>query len=395
MTLANPDHMGLNSELLSPCLGCKSSHPEWTYCGHNIQKSITEFNKRNNLRRRVLVYDLRHGEADHNAWKKVFGAEWGMGETYRRKPEFYYNRKKYCIIDPPLTARGCNQAMKANETFRKLRARGFPMPKEAFVSPLYRTKMTFARGLAGIGIPGNCCMVYNLREHKTGNCADILLKEYENSENPQMPPPGDTELETVAQVVERAKSVRREIFCMSKSDCIVRVTHSLLIRHNLASLAADGNATLLNKFMLDEGGIFAYVIEGNVPNKAAAKPLPDTGMESLPAGMEFWRPDMVATNTRPLTAFPNREAPTTPGEVVIQQAAPVQQEKTARASTSQSTERQVREGETKCVRPPTLPHRSRNTMRPNDRPKKVAPGPKKKTQDEVSKAKRGEQGQAK
>lgn len=77
--LVDPDLMGLNRDLLGPCDKCAKSHPHWGYCGHELQKTISEFNNKTGERRprrRQLVYKVRHGEADHNAWKKVHGKEW-------------------------------------------------------------------------------------------------------------------------------------------------------------------------------------------------------------------------------------------------------------------------------------------------------------------------------
>lgn len=47
-------------------------HVNFPYWGHLIYNSIQEFNASNTRRCRKLVYDLRHGEADHNAWKSLF-----------------------------------------------------------------------------------------------------------------------------------------------------------------------------------------------------------------------------------------------------------------------------------------------------------------------------------
>ena len=81
--------LGLNVELLRnpPAIEAASEkqrkeeekeirqlHIAFPYWGQLIYQSIQKFNE-NNLdtgKCRKLVYDLRHGEADHNAWKKLF-----------------------------------------------------------------------------------------------------------------------------------------------------------------------------------------------------------------------------------------------------------------------------------------------------------------------------------
>lgn len=83
-TLADPDSLGLNPALLSRCAPLNQADsktpkatirdlpPKFPYWGHLIYNSIKEFNASSPNRCRKLVYDLRHGEADHNAWKKLF-----------------------------------------------------------------------------------------------------------------------------------------------------------------------------------------------------------------------------------------------------------------------------------------------------------------------------------
>ncbi|KAI3393609.1 hypothetical protein diail_3913, partial [Diaporthe ilicicola] len=196
--LAHPKLMGLNVDLLRDCRRCQPPRPplKAAYCGHFIGDSIRSFNETHKTRCRKLVYDLRHGEADHNAWKEVWTAKypgqfvWTKGPEYKRQPNFSYEGRKYCIIDPPLTGQGVEQAKEANEAFGRLRDLGFPMPKKAFVSPLYRALMTFKYGLKGMFKEGY--ILDNLREQKTGNCADILWKEYHDPANPIKPPQAGT-----------------------------------------------------------------------------------------------------------------------------------------------------------------------------------------------------------
>lgn len=84
-TLAEPKALGLNPAWLhtrrAPVdqavneahkMRIRSLHtPNFPYWGHLIHKSIQQFNASSPNRCRKLVYDLRHGEADHNAWKKL------------------------------------------------------------------------------------------------------------------------------------------------------------------------------------------------------------------------------------------------------------------------------------------------------------------------------------
>lgn len=86
-TLVDKESMGLNGALVRrPCLLCKLRHKKaiankpsssFKLCGHRITKSIRDFNKANkdNGICRKLVYDLRHGQADHNEWKSVHGVQ--------------------------------------------------------------------------------------------------------------------------------------------------------------------------------------------------------------------------------------------------------------------------------------------------------------------------------
>lgn len=71
--------LGLNVEWLNEKPGAtrqlgeekiRELHLKFPYWGHLIHNSIQDFNKKYKDKCRKLVYDLRHGEADHNAWKK-------------------------------------------------------------------------------------------------------------------------------------------------------------------------------------------------------------------------------------------------------------------------------------------------------------------------------------
>lgn len=209
-SLVCPELLGLNKDWLhnhSAPLDQAASQEEklrirelylkFPYWGHLIDNSIQKFNAANTRRCRKLVYDLRHGEVDHNAWKSVFKkAEWtevkrdpinSRVETraylkqypeYKRQPIIEFGGKKYCLIDPPLTANGEDQAKRANDVFHFLRNYMFPMPKRAYVSPLHRAIQTFHHGLNNIGIrPEDSHTLDALREKETGNCADILVDE--------------------------------------------------------------------------------------------------------------------------------------------------------------------------------------------------------------------------
>lgn len=161
----------------------------------------------------------------------------------------------------------------------------FPMPKRAYISPLLRAMQTFEHALGDppqrpgerpgegppiIVQPEDSYILNDLREKETGNCADILIDEYIS--HSKKPPKAGTNaedkswMENDGAVQERAASVHDDIFGMDESDCIVRVTHSLLIQNNLTGLEVGGRK-VLQKFMLAEGGLFAYVIEGEKTNK--------------------------------------------------------------------------------------------------------------------------------
>lgn len=85
-TLLKPELLGLNPVWLhtrrAPVdqvttedqkVALRKLHLKFPYWGHLIYNSIKKFNASSPHRCRKFVYDLRHGEADHNAWKKVFG----------------------------------------------------------------------------------------------------------------------------------------------------------------------------------------------------------------------------------------------------------------------------------------------------------------------------------
>lgn len=84
-TLVHPGLLGLNVAWLhnrcppvdqTDCEEQKAKirklHLNFPYWGHLIYNSIQKFNASSPSRYRKLVYDLRHGEADHNAWKRLF-----------------------------------------------------------------------------------------------------------------------------------------------------------------------------------------------------------------------------------------------------------------------------------------------------------------------------------
>lgn len=150
----------------------------------------------------------------------------------------------------------------------------FPIPNKVYVSPLYRAMQTYECAFANVGLgTDHAIILHDLREQKTGNCADVLSGEYDPTTNsPTKKPPqagtkgkndstGKDCIENDNEVMERAKKVHDDIFAMDDSDCVARVTHSLLIRYNLMNLEAN-NGKVMQKFMLDEGGLIAYVIEG-------------------------------------------------------------------------------------------------------------------------------------
>ncbi|KAJ0117516.1 hypothetical protein J7T55_003933 [Diaporthe amygdali] len=343
-TLVDKESMGLNGALVrKPCLLCKlrlkkaiANKPSSSFklCGHQITKSIRDFNNANkdNGKCQKLVYVLRHGEADHNVWKKVFGVlRWTKDPEYKRQPIFTYEGQEYCIIDPPLTKRGVQQADDANAKLLQLKKQGFMMPKRAFVSLLYRTMMTFEHALAGIGIPsGKAHVLDELLEQRTGNGPDILLREYTRAKNPIEPPPPtkggahgyewietdenldrDERMTTDEIMRARVERLHNAIFDMDDSDCIILVTHSLLIQHALKSMV-DGNANVLKDFMLDEGGLFAYVVEGKRTGPGAAA---DELKRKKIKLVSEWKEEM---GPRRESAFSDREAPQRPAPVRIE-----------------------------------------------------------------------------
>ncbi|KAG6354922.1 hypothetical protein INS49_004003 [Diaporthe citri] len=345
-TLVNPEPLGLNPAWLhtrralldratseAQKATIRSLHtPKFPYWGHLIYNSIQEFNASNTHRCRKLVYDLRHGEADHNVWKNVFkkiGKDlWAKKPEHKRQPIIKYEGQDYCIIDPPLTAKGVQQAQDANAKFRQLEKHMFPMPKRAYVSPLLRAMQTaeYALGHVPEHAPGHVpkdsrkimitppedsYILNNLREKETGNCADILIEEYiSRSKKPPKAGTNAKDLEEDDAVQKRAASLHDEIFGMDDSDCIVRVTHSLLIQSNLIGLAVRGG-TVLQKFMLAEGGLFAYVVEGKRPNKTAPKKWRDANLETVAKRKK----GMVKRRD---SAFPNQKDSTTPVVVTIE-----------------------------------------------------------------------------
>lgn len=207
----------------------------------------------------------------------------------------------------------------------------FPMPKRAYVSPLLRAMQTFVHALGQspehpgekrhtndpkdiiIVQPKDSYILKKLREKKTGNCADILIDEYTSHENPIKPPRAGTKgkaPEKDEDVQQRAVELHDDICEMDDSDCIVRVTHSLLIQNNLTNLEVGGRQ-VLQKFMLAECGLFAYVIEGDRPEKKKAKYLRD-GLKTVARRWEIM-------GKRRKSAFPDPEHRTTPAEVSIEQ----------------------------------------------------------------------------
>ncbi|POS74783.1 hypothetical protein DHEL01_v206825 [Diaporthe helianthi] len=150
------------------------------------------------------------------------------------------------------------------------------MPKSVYISPLYRTVQTFEFALKddlGINI-NNCYVVKELREQLTGNCADIMITEFQSGEKIP-PPPGSGEIRGWMEVKDerthknpkleaRVLEFFRELPKVDQSDCIARVTHSLLNQHTFKSLEVgdvNGGAKVMDKFMLEEGGSFIYVFE--------------------------------------------------------------------------------------------------------------------------------------
>lgn len=190
----------------------------------------------------------------------------------------------------------------------------FPMPKRAYVSPLLRTMQTFEYGLEGLIGSEDAYIVDDLREQETGNCADILIDEYLSQDTPKLPPLAGTDgkaeyMETDDAVRKRAARLHRDIFLRAKCDCVVRVTHSLLIRNNLKNLV-DGDGEVLKSFMLSEGGLFAYVVEGYRPGTSPAQQ-PLKQLKSVARRKE-------EVGWRRSSAFTSADAPTTPVSVPIE-----------------------------------------------------------------------------
>lgn len=274
--------LGLNKAWLQPPAGVAiQENDNFPFWGHRIYQDIQNFNKRSTKKRRVLCYDIRHGEADHNRWKnEALPDKWGDShEEYRKCPVFNHNGVDYCIIDPPLTKEGEKDAERAKKIFQTLKRHGFPMPDTVYISPLYRAMQTFETALPeDLGIKrGNCYIAHELREQETGNCADILIGEFLKRQK-RPPPPGsgicyswmepDIKIDghvRSEKLEERVKKLSNELPHLPSSDCIARVTHSLLNRQTLKSLLevskTDDTSKVLEKFMLDEGGVFVYVIE--------------------------------------------------------------------------------------------------------------------------------------
>lgn len=102
-TLSNPWLLGLNPAWLSrrapdsraanksQKATIRSFIPNFPYWGYLIDHSIQEFNASSPHRCRKLVYDLRHGEADHNAWKKLY---------IERDEEFRWTKVEKCPKSP-------------------------------------------------------------------------------------------------------------------------------------------------------------------------------------------------------------------------------------------------------------------------------------------------------
>lgn len=205
------------------------------------------------------------------------------------------------------------------------------MPKRAYVSPLLRAMQTFDNALGSdpendpkypdketIIQPEDSYILDKLREQETGNSADILIEEYASgSKLPRKPrkiQPDWYEEEDDEKVQMRTASLHDDIFGMDDSDCIVRVTHSLLIKNNLIRLKYLGG-NVLQKFMLAEGGLFAYVVEGKRAKKRKAGELGGTTWEKVTKRQENIENSM---GPRRRSAFLNLDAPTTPVKVSIE-----------------------------------------------------------------------------
>jgi broad specificity phosphatase PhoE len=159
--------------------------------------------------------------------------------------------------------------------FQVLKKRGFPVPTTAYISPLLRTIQTSKGGLSGLEITRDKKhVVKELREQLTGNSADILIGEYVRGE--KKPPPANSGLtnnwmeegkdekgnDLELKLKRRVRRLLKELPGQDDSDCIVRVTHSLLNRYTLMDLAMkDSEKSTLKRFMLREAGLFAYVAE--------------------------------------------------------------------------------------------------------------------------------------
>lgn len=244
---------------------------------------------------------------------------------------------------------GKEQARGTKKKFLQLKEHMFPMPKRAYVSPLLRAMQTFEYALGRdpeydpkhahkrarkeiIVRPENSWILDELREQKTGNCADILFDEFTSHKTPKRPPPAgpkkqpqagtnseECDIESDKAVRERAASLHGKIFGMDESDCIVRVTHSLLIQNNLIGLEVDGG-TVLQKFMLAEGGLFAYVVEGKRTNKETAEKWREHNLKTVDGRKNTVDNRKNSMGKRRISAFPNLEAPTTPVVVTIESA---------------------------------------------------------------------------
>lgn len=197
------------------------------------------------------------------------------------------------------------------------------MPTRVYVSPLYRAMQTFLIAFESIGLGRNDGHILpELREQETGNCADILIDEWETGR--KKPPPAGLSLsggrdpyyrwmetgKNEWKMEKRAKRVRDEIFKIDDgdSDCVARVTHSLLIRYSIMSLAEPKDLKVLDTFLLDEGGAFAYVVEGNF--KKASGKLETVGDRMKMIKDEGWQ----RTTAFPESAggTPEQKAPTNP-----------------------------------------------------------------------------------
>lgn len=203
--------------------------------------------------------------------------------------------------------------------FRQLKEHMFPMPKRAYISPLLRAMQTFKHALGhdpkGVGVRReDSYILEKLRERETGYSADILFDEYiSHSKVPRKPRAAEREWyeENDKKVQERAASLHDEIFGMDDSDCILRVTHSLLIQNNLKALAVRGG-TVLQNFMLAEGGLFAYVVEGRKVDEEEAKTLRNEKLKEKSKGLDHM-------GNRRKSAFPySKTAPTKPVAVPIE-----------------------------------------------------------------------------